>query len=116
VFAATTSYIKKNPKTVQAWTNAIYKAQKFTSKAKAAELAKLVSSYFPAVSRDLLETGIDRYRKIALWRTDPLVPKDAIEKLQDILIAGGVQKPDQRVKYEDIVVTKFAEQARKSVH
>jgi NitT/TauT family transport system substrate-binding protein len=116
VFAATTSYIKKNPKTVQAWTNAIYKAQKFTSKAKAAELAKLVSSYFPAVSRDLLETGIDRYRKIALWRTDPLVPKDAIEKLQDILIAGGVQKSDQRVKYEDIVVTKFAEQARKSVH
>lgn len=115
VFVATDSFIAKNPKIVQAWTDAIYKAQKFTATAPAAELAKLVGTYFPGIDPALLENGIDRYRKIALWRTDPLVPRDAMEKLQDILIAGGVQKPDQRVKYEDLVVTKFAEQAIKTV-
>ena len=112
VFVATGGFIEKNPKVIQAWTDSIHKAQKFTAKAGAAELAKLVAKFFPAVSQELLVSGIERYRGIDLWRTDPAVPRQAVEALQDILIEGGVLKRDRRVKYEDIVVTRFAEQAK----
>jgi NitT/TauT family transport system substrate-binding protein len=115
VFVATDAFIKKNPKVIQAWTNAIYKAQKFTAGAETAELARLVAPYFPKVSEQLLANGIERYRGIDMWRNDPVVPKPAIEKLQDILIEGEVLKPDQRVTYEDIVVTRFAEKAKAMV-
>jgi hypothetical protein len=55
---------------------------------------------------------VDRYRKVGLWRDDPVVYEKAMNALQDILIQGGVQKPDQRVKYSDIVLTNFAETAK----
>ena len=38
----------------------------------------------------------------------------AIAKMQDVMVAGGVLKPDQRVKYESVVVRTFAETATKS--
>ena len=112
VFVATDGFIEKNPKVIQAWTDSIHKAQKFTATADSAELARLVAKFFPGVAPDLIESGINRYRAIDLWRTDPVVPRQAVETLQDILIEGGVQKRDQRVKYEDIVDTRFAEQAK----
>ena len=115
VFVATDRFIGKNPKIIQAWTNSIHKAQKFTATADAAELAGMVAKFFPSVSPELIENGIKRYRAIDLWRTDPVVPRQAVEALQDILIEGGVQKADQRVKYEDVVITRFAEQAKTAV-
>jgi NitT/TauT family transport system substrate-binding protein len=112
VFAATDKFIEKNPNIIQAWTNGIYRAQKFTSEADAAELAKLVATFFPGVGHELIVSGIERYRGIDLWRADPVVSKQAVETLQDILIEGKVQKRDQRVRYEDIVITRFGEQAK----
>ena len=115
LFMATDSYIKKNPQTVQAWTNAIHKAQLFTASADPKELATLVKRYFPAVTEQQIVSAVKRYRTVKLWRTDPVVYDKPMQQLQEILIAGGVQKPDQRVKYEQIVNTSFAEKAKAMV-
>jgi NitT/TauT family transport system substrate-binding protein len=115
LFMATDSYIKKNPKVVQGFTNAVYRAQQLANSAPPDELAKLVAEFFPGVATEPISKAILRYRAEALWPADPMVYEKAMETLQDILIQGGVQKPDKRVKYNDAVVTTFAETAKANI-
>jgi NitT/TauT family transport system substrate-binding protein len=112
VFTATDSYIKKNPQVVQAWTNAVLRAQKYTQSAPSAELAKQIAQFFPGVPHDQLVSTIERFRKYKIWKTNPLVEETALVRLQDMLIASGVQDSGKRVKYSDVVITDFAKQAK----
>jgi len=114
VYIATDEYIAKNPKTVQGWCNAIHKAAQHVAKGKADDLAKMVTSFFPKLEHGLLVSAIDRYKTLGIWKTDPVTEPAAIAKMQDVMVAGGVLKPDQRVKYESVVVRTFAETATKS--
>ena len=115
VFMATDSFIKKNPKVVQSFTNAIYKAQKWTQTASAKEAASVVSKWFPKVKVDDIATAVERYRKFGIWKTDPTTSAKAISGLQDILIEGGVLKKDKKVAYDRVVTTTFSEAAKKNV-
>ena len=56
-----------------------------------------------------------RYRAESLWPADPMIYEKSIETLQDILIQGGVLKPDKRVKHTDVVVTSFAQEAKHKI-
>ncbi len=115
VFAATDGYIAKNPQAVQAFTNAIYRAQRWLKDAKAEEVADTISSFFPGVERADLIASVERYREKDLWKTDPLVKPDAIKRLEEILIAGETLKADQRLTYEQVVAPQFANEAIKAV-
>jgi NitT/TauT family transport system substrate-binding protein len=111
-FTATDAYIKKNPQVVQAWTNAIARAQKYVHATSSAELAKHIVQFFPGVSQDQMVATIDRYKQYRIWKTTPLVEENAIVRLQDMLIASGVLENDKRVKYNDVVTTEFAKQVK----
>ena len=115
VFAATESYIKKNPKVVQSFTNAVYRAQRYVKTADKQELGQLASQYFPGITAAQIANVARRYADEELWPADPIVYEPAINTLQDILIQGGVQKADKRVKYNDIVITSFAETAKAAI-
>ncbi len=108
VFTTTDAFIKQNPQAVQAWTNAIARAQKHVQATSPTELAKQVAEFFPAIPQDQIASAIDRYKKNNLWKSTPLVEENAINKLQDMLIASGVLEAGKRVKYQDVVVTNFA--------
>jgi NitT/TauT family transport system substrate-binding protein len=110
-FMATDGYIRDNPGTIQSWTNAIYKAQKWTESASAAEIAKVVLPFFPGVSDRAMTAGIKRYSKLKIWKTTPVIDPAAIDRFQDILVQGGVLDSAKRVKYADIVLTDFAAKA-----
>jgi len=112
VFMATDSYIKKNPKIIQGWTNAVYKAMKWIQTAEAKDAAKRVSKWFLKVKIKDLASSIDRYRKFGIWKSDPTTHPKAISSLQDILIEGGVLKANKRVAYERVVTTRFSENAK----
>ncbi|HWW46403.1 MAG TPA: ABC transporter substrate-binding protein [Xanthobacteraceae bacterium] len=114
VFVASDDYIKKNPQTVQAWTNSIYKAQRWIDKASVEEIADAIASFFPGIERQDLVSSVKRYREKGLWKKDPLVKPEAITKLEEILIAGETLKSDQRVKYENVVAPQFANEAIKA--
>lgn len=115
LFMATERYIKNNPQLIQNFTNAVYKAQLYTKTADPMELGKLVVKYFPVVTPEQIAGVVKRYRSVKLWRDDPVVYERAMNTLQDILIQGGVQKPDKRVKYSDVVLTSFAEKAKSTI-
>ena len=112
VFTTTDAYAKQNPQVLQAWTNAIAKAQKHVQAGSPADLAKQVAEFFPAIPQDQIASAIDRYKKYNLWKTNTLVEEGAINKLQDMLTASGVLESAKRVKYQDVVLTNFAKNAK----
>lgn len=112
VFAATDDYLKRNPTVAQAWTNAIVRAKKKVASATADELAKYVSEYFPGLSHAELVAAVERYKTIGLWNTNPTVTPQAIQTLQDMLVASGLLDTAKRVKYEQVVVTDFMRNAK----
>ena len=103
VFTTTDAYLKKNRAAVQAWTQAVAKAQKYTAAAPAAELAELVGEYFTGVSKPELTSAIERYQTLNLWKKTPLVEKEAMDKLQDMLVQGGVLDVGKKVDYARFV-------------
>ncbi|MCU4120694.1 ABC transporter substrate-binding protein [Variovorax sp. N23] len=112
VFTTTDTFMQKSPEVLQAWTNAVARAQKYVQSAPAADLARQIAAYFPGMSQPELVKAIDRYRGYKLWKTSPLVEKAAVEQLQDMLTASGVLESAKRVKYEQVVVTDFATKAK----
>ena len=111
-FMASEKYIRDNPATVQSWTNAIVKAMKWTEKAPAAEIAKTLEPFFPGVSPQALVGAAERYQRLKIWKSSPVIEPAAIEKFQDILVQGHVLDPAKRVKFQDLVVTEFASKAK----
>jgi NitT/TauT family transport system substrate-binding protein len=111
-FMATDRYIHQNPEVVQTWTNAIYRAMKWTDAAPTAELVKTLEPFFPGVSPQALTGAAERYRKLKIWKTSPVIEPAAIDKFQDILIQGHVLEQAKRVKFQDLVLSEFASKAK----
>jgi NitT/TauT family transport system substrate-binding protein len=106
-FMATQKFIKERPEVLQSWTNAIAKAMTWTAEAPIPELVKTLEQFFPGVNQKALTAAAERYRRLKIWKTSPVIEPAAIEKFQDILIQGGVLEASKRVKFQDLVVTEF---------
>jgi NitT/TauT family transport system substrate-binding protein len=111
-FMATDKYIKDNPAVVQTWTDTIAKAMKWTAAAPAEEIAKVLQEFFPGVNAKALVAAAQRYQRLKIWKSTPVIEPAAIEKFQDILVAGHVLEPAKRVKFADLVLTEFAAKAK----
>jgi NitT/TauT family transport system substrate-binding protein len=111
-FMATDRYIKDNPAMVQAWTDAIYRAQQWTANASAADIVDAIEGYFAGVSRQALINATARYQKLKIWKTSPVIEPKAIDRFQDILVHGHVLDEGKRVKFGDLVLTEFANKAK----
>ena len=111
-FMATDKYIKENPAVIQAWTDAIYKAQKWTASQPAADVAKAIEPFFQGVNPKALAAAAERYRKLNIWKDTPKIEPKAMERFQDILVQGNVLDNAKRVKFETLVLTEFADKAK----
>jgi len=97
---------------VQAWTDAVYRAQQWTANASADGIVAAVEGYFPGVSRQALINATARYQKLKIWKTSPVIEPKAIERFQDILVHGHVLDDAKRVQFSDLVLTQFADKAK----
>jgi len=111
-FMATDKYIRENPETIQNWTNAIYKGMKWTASAPIPDLVKTLEEFFPGVNPKALAGAAERYRRLKIWKTSPVIDPPAMEKFQDILVQGHVLDAAKRVKFQDLVITEFANKAK----
>jgi NitT/TauT family transport system substrate-binding protein len=113
-FMATDKFIAKNPKAVQGWCNAIEKAQVFVASAAPSDLAKLVKPHFMGLEYDLMLNSIKRYQGLGVWSKDVTYSEASLNKLQDIMVDGGVLKPEQKIGYAKAAVKTFSENAKKA--
>jgi NitT/TauT family transport system substrate-binding protein len=106
VYMAQKSYMETNPDTIQKFTNAVYKGQKWVNEHSAEEIADATISSFPDSDKELLTKAIDNYKKIDVWNTTPYMSKDSFDLLQKVIIEAG--ELETMAPYDKIVNNTFA--------
>lgn len=99
-------YLESNPKTIQDFTNAIHKAQKWVKSHSAKEIAEVIATYFVDASPELLESCIQNYLKNDVWCETPCINESSFELMQEIMTQAG--ELDTKVNFDDLVTNKFA--------
>lgn len=108
-FSAKKSYIEKNPDVIQAFTNGLQKGMDYVNTHTPEEIAKVISPQFAETNKDTLTTIVKRYYEQNTWKDNLIFEEDSFMLLQNILEESDVLK--ERVPYEDLVTTEFAEKA-----
>ena len=111
-FVATDKYLKDNAAIVQSWTDAIYRAQKWMAAASSAEIVNAIRNFFPGINQQALTSAAERYQKLKIWKSTPVIEPQAIDKFENILVHGHVLDDNKRVKFADLVRTEFAVKAK----
>ena len=108
-FSAKKSYIDANPQVIQAFTNALQKGMDYVQTHTPEEIAKVIAPQFAETDMDTLTTIVTRSHNQDTWKANLIFDKDAFDLLQNILESSAVL--EERVPYEDLVTTEFAEKA-----
>ncbi len=112
-YYAKKSYMKKNPDIIQKFTNAIYRGQIWVDTHTPEEVAEAIKESFPDSDKELLTTVAKRYKDQDTWCKDPVMKKDALGLLQEVMKTAGELK--QEAPYEAIVDNSYAENAIKNI-
>ena len=110
-FSAKQSYIKDNPEVIQGFTNALQKGMDYVQSHKPEEIAAVIQPQFKETDMDTLTTIVTRYYEQDTWKDNLVFEKESFELLQDILEEAG--ELTKRAPYEELVTTKFAQEAQK---
>lgn len=94
---------------LDAFTRAIYRAQRWMQASPAKEIVRLIGPSYPDFDEAMLTRIITHYLGNGIWPPDPLIPREDLDRFQDILFdVGWIAR---RVPYENQVDTGFAERA-----
>ncbi len=108
-YFAKKSYIEKNPEIIQKFTNAIYKGQIWVKDHTPEEIAETLKTSFPDSDVELLTMVAKRYKEVDAWKTDPVIKKEALELLYDVMTEAG--ELNKTPPYEDLIDNSFAQKA-----
>ncbi|MEA4920271.1 MAG: ABC transporter substrate-binding protein [Clostridiaceae bacterium] len=108
-FFASKSYISKNEKVIQSFTNAIAKGQKWVMGNSADEIAKAIADQFPDTDVKVLAKVAQRYKDIDAWNDTPVMKQEALERLETVMETAG--ELDKWVDFDVLVDNSFAEQS-----
>lgn len=108
-FMAKSSYLDKEAETVQKFTNAIQKAQKWVQENSAAEIAKVIQPYFEDTELELIEIVVERYKNQDSFATDTILDEEEWNNLKAIMDEAGELPED--IDHATLVNTKFANNA-----
>ena len=106
VYMTNDTYLKEHPDTLEAFTRAIYRGQRWVAEHTPEEIAKTILPQFPDSDLQTLTTIISRYEKQDTWKKDPVFSEDGFALIQDIMEKGG--ELDKRVPFSDFVINDFA--------
>lgn len=110
-FCAKKSFMDENSDLIQAFTNALQKGMDYVATHTPEEIAKVIQPQFKETELDTITQIVDRYARQDTWKSDLNFEKDSFTLLQNILEEAG--ELDTRVPYEDLVTTKYSQNALK---
>lgn len=110
-FCAKKSFMDENSDLIQAFTNALQKGMDYVATHTSEEIAKVIQPQFKETELDTITQIVDRYARQDTWKSDLNFEKDSFTLLQNILEEAG--ELDTRVPYEDLVTTKYSQNALK---
>lgn len=110
-FSAKSSYIEKNPQTIQQFTNALQKGMDYVNSHTPEEIAKAIQPQFEETDLETITTIVTRYYEQDTWKSDLVFEQESFDLLLDILQEAG--ELSAVVPYTDLVNTTFAKEAAK---
>ncbi|WP_425531918.1 ABC transporter substrate-binding protein [Bacillus glycinifermentans] len=112
-FMAKQSYLKKNEKTAEKFTRAIYKAQQWVESHSSKEAAQSIQDqFFKDTEPSILESSIERYKQQKSFAHDPILDEEEWNQLQTIMDEAG--ELPKRTSHHELVNTKIAEKVTKN--
>lgn len=108
-FSAKQSFLDSNPEIIQSFTNALQKGMDYVQSHTPEEIAKVIAPQFKETDLKTLTAIITRYYEQDTWKNNLIFDEDAFTLLQNILDEAG--ELSERVPYEALVTTQFAESA-----
>ena len=108
-YSARRTYMEEHPEIIQGFVNAIQKGLEYVNSHSAQEIAEVIHPQFQETDTATLAVIIDRYKEQDTWKEDTIFTEESFDLLQNILEEAGELK--NRVPYEDLVTTEFAEEA-----
>lgn len=112
-YFSTKSYMDKHPETIQKFTNAIYKSQKWVKDHSDEEVASSIKSFFPGADEKILANVIKNYRSIDAFASKPTLKEEGLNKLMDIIQSYDKKLIPERPSFNKIVNNSFAEKSMK---
>ena len=103
--------MEENPEIIQKFTNALQKGMEYVQTHTPEEIAAVIEPQFPETDLATITAIVKRYYDQDTWKGDLIFEEDSFTLLQDILEEAGELK--ERVPYENLVTTEFAENAVK---
>ena len=108
-FSAKSSYMNKNPKIIQGFTNALQKGMDYVNSHSSEEIAKVIAPQFEETQISTITSIVERYKSQKTWKENLIFEEDSFTLLQDILM--DAKELEQPVPYEDLVTTEYAKKA-----
>ena len=109
-YFAKKSYISKNEKLIQNFTNAIYKGQKWVKEHTSKEIAEAIVEFFPSTDVEMLAKSVESYKEIEAWNETPVLTEDSFDRLQEVMNLAG--ELPTKAPYEKIVNNTFANKTK----
>lgn len=88
-YNAKKSYIESNPDVIEGFTKAIQKGLDYVHSHDSKDIAEIILDYFPDISKNDLETIIDRYKNIDSWFTTTYITEENFNHIQEIAESAG---------------------------
>ena len=105
-YNAKKSYIEDNPDVIEGFTKAIQKGLDYVHSHTSKEIAEIILDYFPDISKNDLETIIDRYKGIDSWFTTTYITEENFNHIQEIAENAG--QLDKRAPFDKLVNNSYS--------
>lgn len=110
-YSARKSFLEEQPDVVQKFTNALQKGMDYVNSHTPEEIAKTIQPQFKETDLETITTIVKRYAEQDTWKENLIFEEESFELLEDILMDAG--ELEEKVPYEILVNTEFAEKAEK---
>ena len=108
-FFAMQSYLREHTQTVEKFTAALAKAQRWVAEHDASEVAAVILPQFADTSVEVLTNVVQRYQDIDAWNENLVMKQESFDRLQTVMEQAG--ELSQRVDYSVLVDNTWAEKA-----
>jgi len=108
-FITPQKYLEVNNEIIQRFVKALYKSQLWCTYHTPQEITQELTSFFPTLEPDIILSVVTRYQNQGVWSSNPIIKQEALERMEEILITGGIV--GNKVPLEKILNNSFAQKA-----
>jgi len=108
-FMTKADYLQEKPQIIERFVKALYQGQLWCTYHTPEEITAQLKPFFPQLDPEIILAVVTRLQSQHTWSPNPLVETKALDKMQEILVTGGITA--EKIPQERIVDNSFAQKA-----